>query len=520
VADDPKKPAGAPDKPAKDGGTQSPLLQRLQQLNANRGQTSKTMMGMPVVQPPAPPTPQPAPPAAPPPSPSNPSSNLAVGDTTAQSRLPSPRPRNATVTQGVVPPPPAQARPSPPPPAPIGGASSAAKPLSMEEETTSVEPAPLAPPPDLVAAPALPLASPPSGAMSDKDSQITMPRTLVEPTPAPLPPAPRAADAEVWFEEAPTRPAALSDMAPPPPAKPKGGLPGAPEPRAATGTDAWYEQQRAQSSAEYSDRRRTILIPALASAISLVVGILLGALIFGGGGGGGGGEDEKKTASVADNAVAPVCPPSEGGADAGAGAIASSAGAPDAGEKIAEAPEAAPDAGAAVGPPEDPGGIRLASGGECALAITSSPSGAEVTVAGEAVGATPKRRKQTLDVGGVPCDEKVVVTAAKDPYEDYRKEVVASPGKPLKVAIALKPPKVKLEVTSTPPGAAVTVNGKAAGKTPTTASVPAFSRAKVSVSLSGYKPYESTVTPKSTKTVKVAATLEKEKKFKVPPKKK
>jgi hypothetical protein len=53
------------------------------------------------------------------------------------------------------------------------------------------------------------------------DDQATVPVPLVDPadapqdsTPPPLPPSPGSAQAEQWFDDAPTRPSALTDIAP------------------------------------------------------------------------------------------------------------------------------------------------------------------------------------------------------------------------------------------------------------------------------------------------------------------
>lgn len=86
-------------------------------------------------------------------------------------------------------------------------------------------------------------------------------------TPAPLPPSPGARDAERWFEQVPTNPA-LGQVAP-------------------TDTVPHRKTQRSAKVSllgggttvpEYTER--PWLLPALIAATALVIGMILGALIF------------------------------------------------------------------------------------------------------------------------------------------------------------------------------------------------------------------------------------------------
>jgi hypothetical protein len=86
-------------------------------------------------------------------------------------------------------------------------------------------------------------------------------RITVEPTPAPLPPSPAAADAERWFEQVPTNP----------------GVPNAhPERRSSSRIPPPESaQQQAQRGAP------TWLFPLLLALTALTVGMVIGALVFG-----------------------------------------------------------------------------------------------------------------------------------------------------------------------------------------------------------------------------------------------
>lgn len=122
-------------------------------------------------------------------------------------------------------------------------------------------------PPRLPSAPRLP-ATPVAGARpgrrTEDASETAMTQKLskvpVEPTPAPLPPSPAAADAERWFEQLPTTPGA--------PRKDPSAVrevlrtPAVGAPVAAPPPRAW-------------------LLPALLVATALTVGMVLGALLFG-----------------------------------------------------------------------------------------------------------------------------------------------------------------------------------------------------------------------------------------------
>lgn len=65
-----------------------------------------------------------------------------------------------------------------------------------------------------------------------------------------------------------------------------------------------------------------------------------------------------------------------------------------------------------------------------------------------------------------------------------------------------------LEVRSTPPGAAVIVNGRRLGATPLTLVMPSDLRLNVQVELAGYQSQEQTVTITSGQTQSVALSLE------------
>lgn len=111
--------------------------------------------------------------------------------------------------------------------------------------------------------PDVPAARP--GRRSEAPSDIVLThrieRITVEPTPAPLPPSPAAADAERWFEQVPTNP----------------GAPTTPPPRGVTG-----HQPLVEPAASPAPRGApTWLFPLLLAVTALTVGMVIGALVFG-----------------------------------------------------------------------------------------------------------------------------------------------------------------------------------------------------------------------------------------------
>jgi hypothetical protein len=106
------------------------------------------------------------------------------------------------------------------------------------------------------------------GRRSEAPSDIVMTRRIeritVEPTPAPLPPSPAAADADRWFEQVPTNP----------------GVPATPLPGRATGRVPLVDPTHAVPHSGAPPW----LFPLLLALTALTVGMVIGALVFGGAG--------------------------------------------------------------------------------------------------------------------------------------------------------------------------------------------------------------------------------------------
>lgn len=122
---------------------------------------------------------------------------------------------------------------------------------------------------------ALPGLPPRTGA----DDLATLPVPLLEPdasptdadgTPLPLPPSPASAAAEVWLEDAVTRPSMLSDIAGSP-----GSISSGLHPVVAAASA--HPTGSVSAAADLRNARRLLI---LSSATCFVVGLILGALLF------------------------------------------------------------------------------------------------------------------------------------------------------------------------------------------------------------------------------------------------
>ncbi len=107
---------------------------------------------------------------------------------------------------------------------------------------------------------------------------------MSETTPAPLPPSPAAEMADVWFEQVPTNPAAIPDLDALSPGTntPSPHIPATAPIRRMPPQHANYGYD-ARGTRSVMAPRPPWILPALIAAICLVVGMLLGALLFGGG---------------------------------------------------------------------------------------------------------------------------------------------------------------------------------------------------------------------------------------------
>lgn len=133
------------------------------------------------------------------------------------------------------------------------------------------------------------------------------------------------------------------------------------------------------------------------------------------------------------------------------------------------------------------------------LLLTLNPKDASVTLDGEVKGVI--NSDLSLPIG----EHKLEVS--KKGFEVYKSEVVIDEDKPLEMEVSLTPVVAAVEVTSTPPGASVTLSGGFQGKTPVTFEKVPYGKHEIAVRLKGHERVNDTVEVDSGKKVEFKATL-------------
>jgi hypothetical protein len=132
---------------------------------------------------------------------------------------------------------------------------------------------------------------------------------------------------------------------------------------------------------------------------------------------------------------------------------------------------------------------QVAAATDCKVSVMSVPSGAEIVIGKAVVGTTPS--SLTL-----PCGVAAKLTIRKKGLVAQTRDVTPKEkGKPIKIVLAK--PTFSVKVSSTPPGASITVGTKAMGFTPTTVKLPAFEASTLKISKDGFTPDLQKVTPKA-----------------------
>lgn len=127
-------------------------------------------------------------------------------------------------------------------------------------------------PPSAPRPPRLPEPNARPGRRSETPSDMQMTKRIPrmpgrgEPTPAPLPPSPGAGDAERWFEQVPTNPAHIAELA------------------ESTGSQRKMRHSSRIPVGDVAPRliERPWVLPTLIAAIALTIGMILGGLLFSG----------------------------------------------------------------------------------------------------------------------------------------------------------------------------------------------------------------------------------------------
>jgi len=164
-------------------------------------------------------------------------------------------------------------------------------------------------------------------------------------------------------------------------------------------------------------------------------------------------------------------------------------------------PTTDPPAPVMARPPDVPGGVA-----GCVVDVASTPSGAEVVLDANVLGVTPARVS-------LPCDAPIKLLVRKQTYVAQQRAVTPSrDAQQLKISLVHVSYTVK--VSSSPPGATITLAGKSLGTTPATIKLPAFENSTLSIGKDGYSTETEQVTPKTNNqtvhsTLKKAAPIKK-----------
>ena len=136
----------------------------------------------------------------------------------------------------------------------------------------------------------------------------------------------------------------------------------------------------------------------------------------------------------------------------------------------------------------------------CRANVRSYPEGATVAWNGDSLGITP------LADTPVPCGPAKITFDLRG-YALGERSATAVVGKAAGVFLRLAPLRVVVEVTSSPPGAQFLVDTRPMGRTPAKVSLPGLREATLVVTLAGYKPWTTKLTPEPPK-VSLHADLE------------
>jgi hypothetical protein len=171
---------------------------------------------------------------------------------------------------------------------------------------------------------------------------------------------------------------------------------------------------------------------------------------------------------------------------------------PAPGEQAAPPPTApAAPAGTAAAPPPRAGSgeqaappsAAAAPPGNCYADVSSVPDGADIVLdQSSVVGTTPQRV-------ALPCGRPVELLVRKPHLVPATHTLTPTP-EGASVQFVLVRQTFLVKVSSTPPGATVTLGGRSLGVTPTMVKVPAFESSTLSIARDGYDTETETIAPK------------------------
>ena len=222
-----------------------------------------------------------------------------------------------------------------------------------------------------------------------------------------------------------------------------------------------------ESTALTNTRRRRILIGVIAG---IGLALVIAAIVIATRDGGDSSDDVKSSAAPTGSARSETTP----------------AAAPPAAAPTATASGSAAETATAPAPAAPP------AAPQCFVNVTSTPDGADVSLdTGAVIAHTP-------DTIEVPCGKKVTVRVQKAGMTAQQRSVTGG-ATPVEVKVALSRPTVNVTVriSSQPMGAAITIDGKSEGVTPTAVQMPAFQAATIVLTKDGFLPDTERVTPRA-----------------------
>jgi hypothetical protein len=151
---------------------------------------------------------------------------------------------------------------------------------------------------------------------------------------------------------------------------------------------------------------------------------------------------------------------------------------------VAEKPVAVAEKPAAIAPP--PPVEAAPPTRDCTARIVTEPKDAKVIWAGTVIGRSP------IDSARVPCGP-AAVTIERERWQPVTVDVNPRTGVVTKVHERLRRPRATLAVSSTPPGAQLSLNHVAAGAAPKRIEVQRFEQVQIRATLKGYQPWNKTL---------------------------
>ncbi len=226
---------------------------------------------------------------------------------------------------------------------------------------------------------------------------------------------------------------------------------------------------------QFQNRGKLIAVAVVAALVSFGIGFAIW--------GGDDGENKTQPAAGEQTALDKPDKPAEPEAEAEAEPEAEA-------EAEAEAePEAEPEAEAEAEPEPEPepeeAAVAILTGDGCTLEVTSRPSKVPVLIGGEKAGKTPLTRSMGCGV--------VAVAVQHPRYNAFTQNVTLSPGTSGTLHARLQRPVHLMTITSSPSGATVKIGSRTVGKTPVTAKVTGYEKAKIKISKPGYKTWSKRV---------------------------